>query len=34
MRAAQKLQKLGQSVWLDDVTHDVLTTGTLALHKP
>ena len=30
MRGTRKLQQLGQSVWLDNITRDLLTTGTLA----
>ena len=29
MKAAQKLHDLGQSLWLDNITRDLLTTGTL-----
>ena len=29
MKATQKLQELGQSVWLDNITRDLLTSGTL-----
>lgn len=29
MKATQKLHKLGQSVWLDNITRDLLTSGTL-----
>jgi transaldolase len=30
MNAAQKLNKLGQSIWLDNITRDLLTSGTLS----
>ena len=34
MKATQKLHELGQSVWLDNITRDLLTSGTLkALHR-
>src|ERR1700689_1224051 len=29
MKATQKLHDLGQSIWLDNITRDLLTTGTL-----
>ncbi|MBV8381982.1 MAG: transaldolase [Planctomycetaceae bacterium] len=29
MKATEKLHDLGQSLWLDNITHDLLTTGTL-----
>ena len=29
MKATQKLRDLGQSIWLDNITRDLLTTGTL-----
>ncbi len=29
MNAPQQLQKLGQSIWLDNITRDLLSTGTL-----
>jgi transaldolase len=29
MKATQKLHDLGQSLWLDNITHDLLTSGTL-----
>src|SRR6202048_4424093 len=29
MKATQLLQKLGQSLWLDNITRDLLNTGTL-----
>ena len=29
MKATQKLHELGQSVWLDNITRDLLTSGTL-----
>src|SRR5260370_2676353 len=29
MKATQKLHELGQSVWLDTITRDLLTSGTL-----
>jgi transaldolase len=29
MRATQKLHELGQSIWLDNITRDLLNTGTL-----
>ena len=29
MKATQKLHELGQSIWLDNITRDLLTTGTL-----
>jgi transaldolase len=29
MKATQKLHDLGQSIWLDNITHDLLTSGTL-----
>ena len=29
MKATQKLHELGQSLWLDNITRDLLTTGTL-----
>ena len=29
MTATQKLQEIGQSLWLDNITRDLLTTGTL-----
>jgi hypothetical protein len=28
MKATQKLHELGQSVWLDNITRDLLTSGT------
>src|ERR1700761_3809800 len=30
MKATQKLHELGQSIWLDNITRDLLTSGTLA----
>jgi transaldolase len=30
MNAAQKLHQLGQSIWLDNITRDLLTSGTLS----
>jgi transaldolase len=30
MNATQQLHKLGQSIWLDNITRELLTTGTLA----
>jgi transaldolase len=30
MKATKKLHELGQSLWLDNITRDLLTTGTLA----
>ena len=34
MKATKKLHELGQSLWLDNITRDLLTTGTLtALHR-
>ena len=30
MKATQKLHDLGQSLWLDNITRDLLTSGTLA----
>jgi transaldolase len=30
MRATQKLHDLGQSLWLDNITRDLLEDGTLA----
>ena len=30
MNATQKLQDLGQSVWLDNITRDLLNSGTLS----
>ena len=32
MNATQKLHDLGQSIWLDNITRDLLTTGTLERH--
>src|ERR1700749_3958453 len=29
MKATQKLHELGQSIWLDNITRDLLTSGTL-----
>jgi Transaldolase/Fructose-6-phosphate aldolase len=29
MKATQKLHQLGQSLWLDNITRDLLTSGTL-----
>jgi len=29
MKATQQLHDLGQSLWLDNITRDLLTTGTL-----
>src|ERR1700720_1898154 len=29
MKATQKLPDLGQSIWLDNITRDLLTSGTL-----
>jgi hypothetical protein len=29
MKATQLLHNLGQSIWLDNITHDLLTSGTL-----
>src|SRR5262249_36598148 len=29
MKATQQLHNLGQSIWLDNITRDLLTTGTL-----
>src|SRR5438067_9341166 len=29
MKATQKLHELGQSLWLDNITRDLLTSGTL-----
>jgi transaldolase len=29
MRATQKLHDLGQSLWLDNITRELLTSGTL-----
>jgi transaldolase len=29
MKATQKLHELGQNVWLDNITRDLLTNGTL-----
>jgi transaldolase len=29
MKATQSLHELGQSLWLDNITRDVLTSGTL-----
>src|SRR6476469_6637727 len=29
MKATQKLHELGQSLWLDNITRDMLTSGTL-----
>ena len=29
MKATQRLHELGQSVWLDNITRDLLTSGTL-----
>ncbi len=29
MKATQKLHDLGQSLWLDNITRDLLTSGTL-----
>src|SRR6476659_9201597 len=29
MKATQKLHNLGQSLWLDNITRDLLTSGTL-----
>ena len=34
MKATRKLHDLGQSLWLDNITRDLLTSGTLAaLHR-
>jgi len=33
MKATQTLHDLGQSIWLDNITRDLLTTGTLKLHQ-
>jgi transaldolase len=30
MKPTKKLHELGQSLWLDNITRDLLTTGTLA----
>jgi transaldolase len=30
MNAAQKLNRLGQSIWLDNITRDLITNGTLS----
>ena len=30
MNATQQLHKLGQSIWLDNITRELLTSGTLA----
>lgn len=32
MTATKELHDLGQSLWLDDITHDLLTSGTLKRH--
>jgi len=32
MKATQKLHELGQSVWLDNITRDLLTGGTFRRH--
>jgi transaldolase len=32
MKATEKLHDLGQSLWLDNITRDLLTTGTLRLY--
>ena len=33
-KATEQLHNLGQSIWLDNITRDLLTTGTLAaLHR-
>src|SRR5580693_889727 len=29
MKATEQLQRLGQSLWLDNITRDLLTSGTL-----
>jgi hypothetical protein len=29
MKATQRLRNLGQSIWLDNITRDLLTSGTL-----
>jgi hypothetical protein len=29
MRATQRLHDLGQSIWLDNITRDLLTSGTI-----
>jgi transaldolase len=29
MKPTKKLHELGQSLWLDNITRDLLTTGTL-----
>ena len=29
MKATEQLQSLGQSLWLDNITRDLLTSGTL-----
>jgi transaldolase len=29
MKATQKLHELGQSIWLDNITRELLTSGTL-----
>jgi transaldolase len=29
MKATQRLHDLGQSIWLDNITRDLLTSGTL-----
>jgi transaldolase len=31
MKATQKLHDLGQSIWLDNITRDLLTSGTLQI---
>ena len=32
MNALHELNRLGQSVWLDNITRDLLTSGTLKLY--
>ncbi len=34
MKATERLHAMGQSLWLDDITRDMLDSGTLqALHQ-
>lgn len=33
MKATQLLHDLGQSIWLDNITHDLLDAGTLKAYR-
>ena len=33
MKATQQLHDLGQSLWLDNITRDLLTSGTLRCYR-